>query len=126
MKNSFNYKFILLTILIGIVGFLLRPIFLTFSLDIIYLGFLAGVFAILFIFYLSVSISPKQHNWKSAISLVVGVMIIYSIIYYGEYDRTFYMAVGGMLFSLALISLTLNKKAKKWFLPSKSLTNEIE
>ncbi|MGF1587049.1 MAG: hypothetical protein ACFCUM_17145 [Bacteroidales bacterium] len=126
MKNSFNFKFILLTILIGIVGFLLRPIFLTFSLDSYYLNFLAGVFALLFIYFLSVSISPKQHNWKSAISLVVGVMIIYSIIYYGEYDRIFYTRIGGMIFSLALISLTLSKKAKKWFLPSKSLYNEME
>jgi uncharacterized membrane protein YvlD (DUF360 family) len=126
MKNSYNYKFVLLTMFIGIVAFLLRPIFLTFSLDIIYLGFLAGVFAMLFIFYLSVSISPKQHNWRSAISLVVGVMIINSIIYYGEYDRNFYMGIGGMIFSLALISLTLNRKAKKWFLSSKPLTNEIK
>ena len=115
-----------LTILIGIVGFLLRPIFLTFSLDNTFLIFLAGAFTVLFIYYLSVSVSLKQHNWKNALSLVIGIIIVYSIIYYGEYDRTFYLGISGMIFSLALISLTFTGKAKKWFLSSKSLTNGIK
>lgn len=116
MKNSTNYKFILLTIVIGIVGFLLRPTFLTFSLDNTYLNFLSGVVSVLFIYYLTVSISIKQHNWKNAIFMVVGVIIVYSIMYYGEYDRNFYLAITGMIFSLAIISLTFIEKIKNWFL----------
>lgn len=116
MKNSFNYKFILLTLVIGIVGFLLRPIFLTFSWDTVYLNFLSGVFAVLLIYYLSVSISTKQHRWHNAIFLVIAIIIVYGIFSYKEWDRNFYLRIAGMLVSLAFISLTFIEKVENWFL----------
>jgi hypothetical protein len=124
MKSYANFKFIILTVLIGIGGLVLRLAFLKYSWDVAYLGFLAGVFSMLFIFYLSVSISVKQHNWRNGLSLVCGALIVYSIIHYEDYDKNFYTEVGGMIFSLALISLTLNVKARKWFLSSKSLASD--
>ena len=116
VKNSFNYKFILLTLAIGIAGFLLRPIFLTFSWDVVYLNFLSGVFGVLLIYYLSVSISIKQHRWQNALFLVIAIIIVYSIFSYGEYDRNFYLRIAGMLVSLAFISLTFVDKVENWFL----------
>lgn len=116
MKRKYSGKFLLMSIILAIVSFGLRPLFLKFSFDLLYLNFLSGLFAIPIVYFLIVSISIRQHQWQSALLLVIGVILIHTIIYHGEYDNIFFIRILGMGFSLLLIGITFIKKVENWFL----------
>jgi hypothetical protein len=116
MKEVVNAKVITLTIVVGILAFFSRFIVINYSLDLTYLHLISPIFTILFIYFITVSFSKKQHNINNALNLVLGVILFKLILYYGEYDKHFVLRIIGLLVGLIIICITLVGKINRWLI----------
>jgi hypothetical protein len=115
MKKILNIKFAILTIIIALLFFLFRAIALNLSLDYKYLHLISTLFIILFVYYLTISFSEREHKWRTALILVIGVLIFNIISALVEYNDLFIIRILGLLFSMLFISITYVDRIKKWF-----------
>jgi hypothetical protein len=116
MKKEINAKVILLTVIFGFLALFTRVIVINFSLDLIYLHLISPIFTTLFIYFLTVSFSKKQHHLYNALKLVIGIILFKIIIYYGEYDDYFILRIIGLLIGLIILCITYIDKINRWLI----------
>ncbi len=116
MTKFGNIKFALLTLILGLILILLRISIVNFNLDEVYVNLLPPFFVIPFIYFFTVSFSKKQHRWQYALQLVLGLMLVKFLVYYGKYDELFIIRTIGSIASLLLISISYIDKIEKWLI----------